>query len=140
MSDEDTQFTSMLVGLIADMDPDDENQFTKDGLPSTRYLSDQAGRNVSKTERDAAWDAFGAQSGSAVSGPASERDADMLGDSEVEIDGIVYKKSELRPKGFLRIDNIDVSRRWIHTESGVKFYEDVPEVHARKLPVHPFLR
>lgn len=36
-------------------------------------------------------------------------------------------------------NNTVVSRMWKHEPSGEMFYEDVPKVRARGLPVNPFL-
>jgi hypothetical protein len=44
-----------LVGLIGELNKDDEAHWTKGGLPDARVLSEKANRQVTKVERDEAW-------------------------------------------------------------------------------------
>lgn len=60
----------LLVGYIADLDPNNEEHFTKGGKPEVKVLEDKAGFNVTAAERDNAWEAFVAEQKNAGTGNA----------------------------------------------------------------------
>lgn len=120
-----------LLGLLATADPDDTEQFGKNGKPNANWLSGEVGFSVSAELRDTVWEMFNAP-------PDEELEpSQVIEEDSVEKDGVTYNKEDFERTKSYRAPGGVVIARWVDRHGG-KWYADCEATRALKLPVYPF--
>jgi len=120
-----------------------DSAFDKNGIPLTSYLNSVLRFEVGDTLRDNAFakaqEIISQSHKRMPSEPQSEASLPMKVIVEENGEKIQYDRNMFLEIGHgYRENNQKISRMWVHRQTGIKYFEDVPELKGK--PIYPFLR
>jgi len=133
----------ILVGILGGMDQDDDDLWNRDGLPSLPGLRGFAPFHVDDDMRRECWTRYNEGNTEAEINPVEEPvEKAQLETATVTVDGVEYEvtRADFALHGVWWEGKRKISTMWsclVPAVGGTKFYQNVPQVAAKKLPVYP---